>query len=168
MISRAVVLRMKVGIGLVLELPRHEPAMGLGELDGLVDHADGALGRGRDDDLGAEEAHQLAPLDAEGLRHGDDQRIALGGADHGKADAGVAAGRLDHGLAGLQLAGFLRGLDHAEREAVLHRAERIEGFDLHVQVHALGRQPVDPHHRRVADGLQDALISLAHGAYSKL
>ena len=65
----------------------------------LVDHAGAALrGRG-EDDLGAEEAHQLAALDGEGLGHGDDERIALGGADHGEADAGVAAGRLDDGLA---------------------------------------------------------------------
>jgi hypothetical protein len=58
--------------------------------------------------LGAEEAHQPAPLDAELLGHRHDQRIALLGAHHGKADAGVAAGRLDHGLAGLQLAGLSR------------------------------------------------------------
>ncbi len=159
---------MEIRVGLVLELPRHPPAMRLGKLDGLVDHADRALGRRRDHDLGAEEAHQLAPLDAESLRHGDDQRIALGGADHRKANAGVAAGRLDHGLARLQLAGFLRGLDHAEREAVFHRTERVEGFHFHEQVHAFGREPVDPHHGRVADGFENALVFLAHGAYSRL
>ena len=70
-----------------------------------------------------------------GLRHGDDQRIALRGAHHRKPDAGVAAGRLDHGLAGLELARLLRRLDHAEREAILHRAERIERLDLDVEVH---------------------------------
>ena len=134
----------------------------------LVDHADGALGRGRDDDLGAEEAHQLAPLDAERLCHGHHQRISLGGADHGKADAGIAAGRLDHGLAGLQLAGFFGRLDHAERQAVLHRAKRIEGLDLHKEIDARRRQPVDPDDRRVADGFEDTLVFPSHGAFPNI
>jgi hypothetical protein len=111
---------MNIGIGFILELPGHEPAMGLGKLDGLVDHADGALGGGRDDHLGAKKAHQLAPLDAEWLRHGHHQRVSLGGADHGKTDAGISACRLDHGLTGLEFSGFFRRLDHAERQAVLH------------------------------------------------
>ena len=96
--------RMHVGIGLVLELAGQEPAVRLGQLDRLVHHAEAALGGGREHHLGAEEAHQLAALDAERFGHGDDQRIALRGAHHGEADAGVAAGRLDHGLAGLELA----------------------------------------------------------------
>ena len=162
MISRAVVLRVIVGVGLVLELAGQEPAVRLGELDGLHHHAEAALRLRGQHHLGAEEAHQPAPLDAELLRHGHHQRIALGGAYHGEADAGVAAGRLDHGLAGLQLARFLRRLDDAERQAVLDRAERVEGLDLDVEVDALGRQLVDPHDRRVADGLQDALVLACH------
>ena len=102
----------------------------------FVDHADGALGRRREHHLGAEEAHQLAPLDAERLRHRHHQRIALRGAHHREPDAGVAAGRLDHGLAGLELAGFLGRLDDAERQAILDRAERIERLDLDEQIHA--------------------------------
>ena len=92
---------MNLGIGVVLELPGQIPAIGVGQFDRLVDHADGALGGRRQDHLRAEETHQLAPLDAEGLGHGDDQRIALGRAHHRKPDTGVTAGRLDHGLAGL-------------------------------------------------------------------
>ena len=147
--------RMHVGIGFVLELARQEPAVRLGELLRLVDHADAALGRRREHHLGAEEAHQLAALDAEGLRHRDDQRIALRGADHREPDAGVAGGRLDHGLPGLELAGLFRGLDDAERQAILDRAERIEGLDLDEQVDAFRRQLVDLDHRRVADGFKN-------------
>ena len=51
------------------------------------------------------------------LGHRDDERIAFLGADHGEADAGVAAGRFDYGLTGLQLPGALGILDDAERQA---------------------------------------------------
>ena len=109
-----------VGIGLVLELARHEPTVLFGKLLRLVDHTQAASRRGRQDHSGAKEAHQLAPLDGKRLGHGADKRIALGGAHHGEPDTGVAGGRFDHRLAGLQLARFFRGLDHAEREAILH------------------------------------------------
>ena len=112
--------------------------------------------------LGAEEAHQPAPLDAELLRHGHHQRIALGGAHHGEPDAGVAAGRLDDGLPGLELARLLGRLDHAQRQPILDRAQRIERLDLDEQVHARRRQPVDPHDGRVADRLQDTLEFASH------
>ena len=72
------------------------------------------------------------------LGHRDDERIALLRAHHREPDAGVAARRLDHGLAGLELAAALGVFDDAEREAVLHRAERVERLDLDVQVDAGG------------------------------
>ena len=49
--------RVKVGVGFVLELPGHEPAMGFGQLDRLLDHADRPRGGRRQNDLRAEEAH---------------------------------------------------------------------------------------------------------------
>ena len=131
--------------------------MGLGQLGRLAHHADAALGRRRDDHLGAEEAHEAPTLDAEGLGHGDDERVALGRADHGEADAGIAAGRLDHGLAGLQLARLLRRLDDAEGQPVLDRAERIEGLDLDEEVDAGRRQAVDADDRGVPDGPEDGI-----------
>ena len=63
---------------------------------------------------------------------------------------------LDDGLAGPEAAVGLRGLDDAEREAVLDRAERVERLELHVELDALRLQRLDPDHRRVADGLEDA------------
>ena len=77
MISRAVVREWIVGVGLVLELPRQEPAVRLGEFDRLGDHAHAALRLRRQNHLGAEKAHQPATLDAELFRHRHHQRIAL-------------------------------------------------------------------------------------------
>ena len=54
-------------------------------------------------------------------------------------------------------------LDDAERQAVLHRAQRIEGLDLDEEVHVGRREPVDAHDRRVADSLQDAGVACHDG-----
>ena len=97
-----------VGVGFVGELAGEEPAVLLGELVGFFDHAGAAGGAGSDDDLCAEEAHELAAFDGEGFGHGDDEGVAFGGADHGEADAGVAAGGFDDGLAGLEGAACVR------------------------------------------------------------
>ena len=120
-ISRPVVASWISALAGGLELVREEPAVRLRELDRLLVHADALLRARRQHDLGAEHAHQLAPLDREAVRHGDDQRIALLRAHHGEADAGVAAGRLDHGLAGLQRAVALGRLDDVDREPILDR-----------------------------------------------
>ena len=154
--------RMHVRVSLVLELAGQEPAVRLGELGRLVDHAHAALGSGREHHLGAEEAHQLAPLDGKALSHGQHQRIALLRADHGQPDAGIAGGGFDDSLPGLELAGFFRRLDDAKRQAVLDRAERIEGLDLDVEVDAFRAQLVDLDHRRVANGFEN-VCELGHG-----
>jgi hypothetical protein len=83
--------------------------------------------------------HQPAPFDAERIRHGDHQRIALLGTYHGEPNAGVAASRLDHGLPGLELAGPLGRLYDAERKAILDRTERVESLDLDVEIHVRRR-----------------------------
>ncbi len=92
--------RVHVGVGLVLELAREEPAVRLGELTALREHAAALERGGRQHDAGAEEAHQLAPLDTEVLGHHHHQRVALRGAHHREPDARVAAGRLHHRLPG--------------------------------------------------------------------
>ena len=150
---------MEVRIGFVLELPCHEPAVGFGQFDRLLDHSDRSLGGRRQHDLGAEKAHQSPPFDAEGLGHRDNKRIAFRGADHGEADAGVAARRLDDGLAGLELAGLLRRLDDPQSQTVLDRAQRVEGLDFHIEVDPVRGEAVDPDDRRVSDCLQYALKS---------
>jgi len=52
-----------------------------------------------------------------------------------------------------ELTRFFGGLDHTKRQAVLDRAERVEGLDLDEQVDAHGRELVDPNNRRVAHRL---------------
>ena len=92
------------GVRRILELAREEPAVFLRELGGLAHHALAALGGGREDDLRAEHAHDLAALDREGFHHHGDEGIALRGADHRERDAGVARGGFHHRLAGLERA----------------------------------------------------------------
>ena len=65
-------IRVRVGVSLVFELPGQVPAMLFGQFDCLGKHATALeLGRGQDD-LGAQESHHLATLDAETLGHGND------------------------------------------------------------------------------------------------
>ena len=75
------------------------------------------FGPWRQHHFGAEKSHQLAPLDRETVGHRDDEGIALRGADHGEADAGIAAGGLHDRLAGLEVAAALGFLDDADRQA---------------------------------------------------
>jgi hypothetical protein len=83
-----------------------------------------------------------AALGAEAFGHRDDERVTLLRTDHRQADAGVAAGCLDDGLPGSKFAGALGVLDHAKRQTILDRTERIECLNLDEQVDpGGGRQP---------------------------
>jgi hypothetical protein len=150
--------RVHVRVGLVLELAGHEPAVRLGQFLGLVDHAHAALRRRGQHHLGAEKTHQTATLDAKGFGHRHDQRIALLGAHHRQANAGIAAGGFDDGLAGLEFAALLGRFDHPERQSVLDRAQRVERLDLDVEVYAGGCELVDLDDRRVADSFEDVRV----------
>src|SRR5262245_42036437 len=115
---------MHVRIGLILELTREKPTVSFGELSRFYHHAEAAQ-RGRCEyNLGTEKTHKLAPLDAERLRHSDDQRIALLRAHHSQPNSGIAARGLDNCLAGFQFSGALGSLNNAEGETILHGAER--------------------------------------------
>ena len=87
-------------------------------------------GPGGQHQLRPQQAHQAPPFDARRLRHGQDEPVALGGADEGQGDAGVAAGGLHQGRARQQPPVTLRRLDHGQADAVLHAGERVEGLDL--------------------------------------
>src|SRR5712671_2882167 len=123
-------LGMEVWVGFILELSAEEPAMTLCEFQRLGHHSAAFFGRRRQDHLGAQETHQLAPLNAEILRHCDDERIAFLRADHGETDTGVTTGGLDDGLPRLQFAAALCRLDHAQRQSVFDGPERIERLQL--------------------------------------
>ena len=150
-------LRVHVGVGLVLELSGEKPAMVISQLLGLFEHSSALLRSGREDHLRSQEAHHLAPLDAEVLGHRDNQRIAFLGTDHRQADTGVAARSLDHRLPGRKLSGSLSVLDHAQRQPILDGTHWIERLDLDEELHAIGRQLLDLHHRRVANCLEDVV-----------
>ena len=63
-----------------------------------------------------------------------------------------------------KLARALGFFNHAQRQPVFYRPERVERFNLHVKIHIRRSQPVDLHYRCVANRLRDAR-ELSH-AYS--
>ena len=145
-------------VGRVVELLRHEVVLVLRhQLLGGEDGAGHALDRRREDELGAVALQQLAALGAHVVRHRQDQLVALHGSDHREADAGVAGRRLDDGGAGLEHAALLGVLDHRERDAVLDAAAGVAALELGDDLGAaLGHDAVEPHHRRVADEVENA------------
>mmetsp|Transcript_96025 Transcript_96025/g.273767 ORF Transcript_96025/g.273767 Transcript_96025/m.273767 type:complete len:486 (-) Transcript_96025:54-1511(-) len=158
-------LLVELPVSLGLELVAEEPAVLLGELGGLGDHAGALVLLRGDDHLRAEHAHELAALDAERLRHGDDALVAALGCKHGNGDAGVARGGLDNGVARLEETLRLGVLDDGEGEAVLDGRERVEVFALGVDRATLRTHAVvNLDDRRVANGLRNVLEDTAAGA----
>ena len=154
-----------LGIGRVLELLRDDGAGDLGlQLLGLGDGALHALRAGREDELGAEEGQHLAALDRHGFRHDEDQAVAARGGHEGEGDAGIARGRLDQGAAGLEGAGRLQRVDHADADAVLDAGDRVEELELgqEIGLHAaLAADAVEAHDGGVADGVGDGIVDPA-------
>ena len=122
----------------------------------------GRHARGADDDLGAVGAQHGDLVTGHLVRAGEHAPVAALLGDDRQPDAGVTGGRLDDHAARLQLALPLRRLDHAQRDAVLHRAAGVQVLDLGQHVRRLrhargdGLQPDQrrvPHHfgQRVVD-----------------
>ena len=101
-----------------------------GQLVGLRDRALHALCAVREDELRAIGLHDLAALDAHGLRHDDDDAVASGRGDGRQTDAGVAGGGLDDDGVRLEHAALLRVLDHGQRHTVFYGAGRVEVLEL--------------------------------------
>src|SRR5438034_2654391 len=79
--------------------------------------------------------------------------------------AGVARSRLDDGATRLQQAALFGILDHPEPDPFLSATARIQGLDLGQDRRAEpGGDSMEPHQRRVPDGLQDAAQDL-HGPH---
>src|SRR5204863_3500065 len=94
--------------------------------------------------------------------HDDLDRIALARADHGERDAGVTGRRLEDRLAGADRALLLGVLDQRAGDAVLDRAGGVVRLELGPDAHPrLGRQALELHQRRVADGLHDVAVTAA-------
>ncbi len=150
-------LAVHLGVGRVRELAGEDGAVTLGgDLLGLRHGALHALGGGGEDEFGAEALEQRATLLRHRLGHRQHDVVALGGADHGERDAGVARGRLDDRPGRLQLAGGLRGLDDRLADAVLDGGGGVAELELRRDGDVGGvDDAVDAHERRVADGLSD-------------
>src|SRR5262249_7694645 len=90
-----------------------------------------------------------------------DAAVALHDTDDGQSHPRIAGRALDDRAARLEHTGLLGVFDHLDGHAVLDRVAGIEGLDLgeHGGVDAL-RDPVDPHHRGVADRIQDGVADL--------
>lgn len=132
------------GVGLGLELARQEPALCLGQFYGLLVHAEAFLSARRQDDLRTHHPHQLAPFDGKAVGHGHDQRVTFRRADHCQTDAGIARRRLDYRLAWAQASVAFGLLNDVERQPVLDRPGRIEGFGLDVEFDTDRGEVVDP------------------------
>ena len=74
--------------------------------------------------------HEVAALDGHGVGHGEDELVALDGADKGEAYACVAGSGLDDGGTGLEGAVALCGLYHGEGDAVFDAACGVEILQL--------------------------------------
>ena len=120
---------------------------------GLGDGALHAVGAGREHNLRAEGQQRNAPLEAHGLRHGEDDFVALDRGHKSQRDAGVAAGGLnEHGLAGGDLAGLLGGVDHGKADAVLHARSGVLAFQFDDDgCGQSGGHTVQPHQGGVAN-----------------
>ena len=70
---------------------------------------------------------------------------------------------------GLQAAVALRGLDHADRDAVLDRAAGVEDLELRDDLGLqAGADAGQPDERRVPDRVEDRVLDLGHGPEDKV
>ncbi|KAG1439089.1 hypothetical protein G6F57_019568 [Rhizopus arrhizus] len=126
-------------------------------------HAAAAFGGRGQDHLGAIGAHQLAAFHREGLDHGGHELVAARGGDHRQRHAGIAGGRFDDRVAGLEQATCFGIEDDRQRQAVLHRAARVERLDLGVDADLRWRQALQLDDGGVADGIEDGVVQ-GHGS----
>ena len=128
----------------------------------LCDGAGHALAAVCQNQLCAVGSQKVSALHAHGLRHGDDDPVALGGGHGSQADAGVAAGGLDDDGVGLEYASCLGIFDHCLSDAVFDAAGRVEVFELGentgVQAFCL-LDAGELQKRGIADEFGDALVN---------
>src|SRR5919198_3542681 len=98
----------------------------------------------------------------------EDAPVAALLGNDGQPDTGVSAGRLDDRAARLEQTLLLGGLDHPQRDPVLHAAARVEVLDLgqHGRLD-VGRDVAQPDQRGVADQVSDGLVVVHGGALSR-
>ncbi len=152
---------MALGVGGVLELLEDDRARLVLEFLGLGDRALHAVRARGEDDFRTVGRGEFAPLNGHGVRHREDEVVALDGAHEREADARVAARGLHDRRARLEGARLFGGLDHRERDAVLHAAARVEVLDLGEHARAAVVELVgDFDERRVADLVENGFCDL--------
>ena len=110
----------------------------------------------REHEFGPQRLEQGAAFHAGRGRHGEHEAQAFLGADHGKADAEIAAGGFHHGSAGSESPGGEGGFDVAACRPVLNRAARVAGFVLHPDAGGeFGGKGVEQDEGRVPYGVED-------------
>ena len=151
-------------VGGIIELLWNPGIFGLGRQ--LFSHRNGplhALGRGCQNQFGAQHSQQSASLNTHALGHGKDELVALGGSDKGQRNAGIAAGGLNNDGVLRKCAISLGGLDHRHADAILHAGKRVKefAFNQHAGIEAFGHF-VQADQGRVADGLHNGVINFRH------
>ena len=131
--ARSLEVRQRVGRVVVLVGEEVAVALPVGQIVGALDGSVGAEVGGGEQEGRAEGGEDGAPLERHPLGHREQDGVALQRGAHGEADAGVAARGLEDGDAGAQLPLPLGLLDHAARDAVLHRAARVAALELRPQ-----------------------------------
>ena len=131
----------------------------------FLDGAVGAqVGRG-EQDFGPQRPEDPFALLGGGLGHGQEQPVALDGAYHGQADAGVAAGGLDDRLPRGQFARGFGGLDHGQGRPVFNRASRVKILKFYIDFHpGRGVELIETDDGGLPHQLQDRISAACHGS----
>src|SRR5690606_23581405 len=120
-----------VQVGVLVRLPRPVDLLHQAVGDPVVGVRVVGRHRGRaHHDFRAVRLEDVPLVLADLVRAHEDAPVALALGDHRQPHPGVPGGRFDDGPAGAQLAGRFGGLDHAQRDAVLHTATRVEVLHL--------------------------------------
>jgi hypothetical protein len=144
------------GIGGIAELLRHEVA-GIfpAQFLGLGDRAMHSAGVGRKHELGSVRDQQRASLLAHGIRHRENQVVALDRRNQRQTDSGIARGGLNDGVARLDASALLGILNHRQTNPVLDAATGVKIFELGPNLGVVfSGNPVKPDYRCVSDELQ--------------
>ena len=117
-----------------------------------------------DDHLGAERLQRVDLFLRLLVGRREDALVALHHRGDRQPHPGVAGRAFDDRAAGLEQPRPLGILDHPDGHAVLDRVAGIERLELgeHRRRHDALRDPVDAHHRRVTDGVEDGVGDLRH------
>src|SRR5206468_6444524 len=155
-------LAMNLRVGWIVELLRAPSAGGLGrDLFGDAQRLGKSLRPWRQNELGAEGLEQLAALDGKRVGHDEDALVTFRRRHEREADAGVSARPIDdRAQPRLDLATLFGVVDHRDRDAVLHRRERIEGFQLDDHFRSAAQNAMETDHGSVADELRDVVVDL--------